>query len=477
MSSLQPPLRLPRSSGPRTTRRGDRLTNRGVVLVLVAACGTVLGAAAGRPGSAGIALALVLAGFFTLLLLGPRSSPWAMVVVAVVPWYPFLSAEAGPPLVSQKILCGALAAAVVVPWLWNARTGISRRSATRASALYGVLALGLTVLIYYTVGSVQVMISTTTVGVLLMGLAFAVGRRFNDPRAWSAAAAAGLIALVAMGLAAAASSPGLRIGGFTGYPITYGALLVGLLPAGLTWTARRSRAGALVLGAAAGAALILCQSRSSWIASVVMLAVLVALLIRQRQTRALRAVAVLMAVIGVAITSTGSLHGIIERKLSSNQRQTDSVTHRSWSVGYALKEIRNHPLAGAGAPGYSAQQSAKQTNIGAIDNGYLSITVDTGVLGLIAVTVPIGVALVAIVRWVRRRSRPEPELVALALGIIGMATVAAFYDAFYWAQIAVLLAAAGGVVAAGLGRADQPSPTPRPTKGRRGLVPFLLGVE
>ncbi|HEY7952331.1 MAG TPA: hypothetical protein VID70_05035, partial [Solirubrobacteraceae bacterium] len=90
-------------------------------------------------------------------------------------------------------------------------------------------------------------------------------------------------------------------------------------------------------------------------------------------------------------------------------------------------------------------EAANRTSIGAIDNGYLSVTVDMGLIGLGAALIPIMVALALLLRCLRFGINPPLEL-ALALGIVGMAVVTAFYDSFYWAQIDLLLGAMGGVL-------------------------------
>ena len=46
-------------------------------------------------------------------------------------------------------------------------------------------------------------------------------------------------------------------------------------------------------------------------------------------------------------------------------------------------------------------------------------------------------------RCLRFGVTPRYEL-ALALGVVGMAVVAVFYDSFYWAQIDLLMGAMGG---------------------------------
>ncbi len=56
-------------------------------------------------------------------MLGDRAFPWVIVIVAVAPWYPFISEEAESPIVRQKVLCAAIAAAPLAPWLWSLAVG------------------------------------------------------------------------------------------------------------------------------------------------------------------------------------------------------------------------------------------------------------------------------------------------------------------------------------------------------------------
>jgi O-antigen ligase len=220
----------------------------------------------------------------------------------------------------------------------------------------------------------------------------------------------------------------------------------------------RLLAGALAAGTAV--LLIFSESRSSWVAVAVMLIVAVLLQTRAGNFKALAAVVTVIAVVAGLIISTGSLHHIVEQKLSAKITTTQSVTHRQWSLNYALETIGRRPVFGAGAPGFSAQEAAKKTTIGAIDNGYLSIWVDMGLVGLFAALIPIAVAVRVLGRCLRLGVTPRREL-ALALGIVGMAVVSAFYDSFYWAQIDLLLAAMGGVLSVRLGLISKPHPDPQ----------------
>jgi O-antigen ligase len=424
--------------------------------------GLLAGAVAERRPSMAVLLALCLFALACLAVLGDRAFPWAIVLVAVLPWYPLVAHEATAPVVKQKILCAAIAAAVLVPWLWSLARGGRRTKPSRRALLLGVLFASFAVVIYQTLGSVSKMIDSQIVGFLLLGVTFLCARRFADPRAWLAPAFAGVVVLALIGFDAYHASPGNRIGYFAGYPITYGALMVGLLPAALVFAYRRSRllAGALV--AAGGALLILSESRSSWVAVAVLLIVVILLQARRGNMRALAGVLASALIVGGLILSTESLHKIVEQKLSSKLTSTQSYTHRAWSYGYAVKQIGSEPLLGAGAPGFSASEAANRTSIGAIDNGYLSISVDMGLVGLLAALIPLLVALYFVARCMYFALAPPMEL-ALALGVIGMGVVTIFYDSFYWAQIDLLLGAMGGVLSvrlAALGPARNPAKAP-----------------
>jgi O-antigen ligase len=428
--------------------------NRLVVALSAVGLGLVCGASVVRHPTYAALLAVVVVAFVGLAVLGERAYAWFVLVVVVAPWYPMVNDIAGPPRVPQRVLCAAIAASALLPWLWSLASDRTRRTAairtpSRRALLYGLVFVCLTGAVYETLGSFKGMIESGTFGLLWAGVTFLCARRFADvPRAWGPAALAAFVALLLLGLAAKAQDSGQRVGYFTGYPITYGALLVGLGPAALVEAARRSRLLAVGLGALGCLMLIFSESRSAWVAVFAMIAVLILLLLRQGQWRALRRVGTLAVVALAAIMFTGSLHGIVERKLSSSVAQSDSVTHRSWSYGYALGQIRDRPIFGAGAPGYSAAQAADATGIGAIDNGYLSITVDTGLFGLFAVLVPIAVALTLLARWLWWVVEPPLEDLALVLGVVGMSVVTIFYDSFYWAQIVMLLAALGGTLSA-----------------------------
>lgn len=446
----------------------NRLAERRVAVLGVAvAVGVVCGAATVRKPTIALALGFGIAGLLALLVAGRRSFAWAIVIVAVAPWYPFTAVNTSPPVLAPRIFCTIIAAAPLVPWLWSIAATRAVRPPSRLALVYSLAFPLLAVSIHSTLNSVKDMIQAPVFGLLFGGAAFLCARHFGRTTAWPVAAFAGLCALVAMGFLNQVAQHPERVGGFTGYPITYGALVVGLLPSAITYAMRRSTLLAVVTGAAASVVLILSQSRSSWIATVVLLLVVVAVLLRQRRWRELCLIGGLTVLAAGAILSTGSLHGIVERKLSSNEAQSDSVTHRVYSYGYAAEQIRKRPLFGAGAPGYSAQQIADETDIGALDNGFLSITVDIGAFGLLVVLVPILLAVALLTRWLAQREPPPPDDLALVLGVLGIAVVTVFYDSFYWAQLSLLLGAMGGTLSARWTSPQRARARQRAAKSRR----------
>jgi O-antigen ligase len=449
MSSEQ--LRVLRDQAASSVGRWPVLVGGGILLGLLG------GALAARKPSDAILICLVAAAIVGLAMAGERAFPFAIMLVAITPWYPFITESPEPPLVRQKVLCSAIAAAPLVPWLWSLAVGGRRTRPSQGALLTGILFAGLAILIYDKLGSVSALIDSKIVGYLFLGVTFLCARRFGDGRGWLSAGFVGLVALVLMGLDAYLRAPGARVGYFVGYPITYGALVVGLLPAGVLFAYQRSRLLAAVLAGGSAVLLIFSESRSSWVAATVMLIVILILQARAGNLRGLAAVGSIVVILAVLVIGTGSLNHIVEQKLSAKVATSQSVTHREFSYGYAFGAIGKEPLFGAGEPGFSALESANKTSIGALDNGYLSISVDMGLVGLLAALIPIGVGLRVLARCLRFGVTPRYEL-ALALGILGMAVVTIFYDSFYWAQIDLLLGAMGGVLSTRVAGIRKPLP-------------------
>ena len=439
-----------------------RLGSRAALLAGALLIGPIAGALAARKPTITLLLCLAVIGVLALASLGDRAFPWALVFVSVAPWYPFTGSSAEPPILKQLYLCLAIIAAVLIPWLWSLATGARRRPASRIVLLYAVLSLGYIVLVYNSVGGIGAMVQSGTVGFLMGGITFLCARRFADGKAWVSACFAGLALLSLQGALAFAADPGDRVGSFVGHGITYGALVVSMLPAALLFAAKRSRLLVLGTGVVAATMLILSQSRSSWLATMLMVLYVVILLARRGDMRAVFYVTLGLAVALTVILSTGSLRNIVEKRINSQVTQSEAVTHREFSLHYAGSQIRQRPVFGAGRPGYAAEQIGAETDLQAVDNGYLSVAIDLGLLGLLIALVPIGVAIRVLGRALRLGAAPPVDL-ALALGIMGVAVVTLFYDSFYWAQLDLMMFGMGGVLSARLAaqRALEPIALPR----------------
>jgi O-antigen ligase len=414
--------------------------------------GPLAGALVVRKPSLAIILCLAIVAVVALDVLGDRALPWILMAFVVAPWYPMTAAEVSgtslpPPIVKQSVLCGAIVLAPLLPWLWGIAARPSWTPRSRFAPLFGMLFVSLFVLVYLNKTTFSDLITSGVVGFLFAGVTFLCARRNARAEDWLAPCFAGLMVLILLGFLALAQAPGTRIGAFTGYAITYGALLAGLLPGAVAWAARRSLPLAFLTVALALTMEILSRSRSSWVATLVMLLLVMLLLARRGNVRAFGTVIVSAAIVVGLGLSIGPLHKIISERLNEKKnRNTDSVVHRTWSVSFATGEIRRHPMFGHGQPGFAGKQSGQLTGINAIDNGFLSITVDLGLLGLLAVLTPILFALRMLGSVLLRRRGPPTAELALALGIVGLAVDSAFYDGFYWAQINLLLFAFGGVL-------------------------------
>jgi O-antigen ligase len=418
-----------------------------VALVL----GLLGGAIAEKRPSTAIEMCLLLVALVGLAMLGDRAYSWAIMTMVAAPWYQFTAHSESPTGINQKVICLAIATSVLLPWLWSLGFGGRRTRPNRATLLLALLYLGMALLIHSTLGSISAMVtSPVIVGYLFGGISFLCARRFVKVEAWPAAAFAGLCVLLALGAFAYVTAPSERDGYFAGYPITYGALLVGLIPLGLLYSYKRSRWLAAAVAVTSAAMLVFSESRSAWIATGVVLLVLVALLGRSRNVRALALVGAALVIALGLVLGTGSLHKVVEQRLSARAVSSESLTHREWSIGFALGQIGKAPVFGAGAPGFSAEEADNRTSIGAIDNGYLSVTLDMGLVGLFAALIPIAIALAVLARCALRGVTPPLEL-ALALGILGMAVVTLFYDSFYWSQIDLLFGSMGGALSLRLG--------------------------
>lgn len=391
------------------------------------------------PGIAAAAFVLALA------TLGDRALPWFVTVAAVFPYFPLTVGFEGEAVVPPTLLPALILLAAAGPFAWSIATRRSELPPTRGHLLF--VATALLMLLLSLAESGTEALTTFTSGGFLIGLAtYVCARRFASADDWLAPSVIGLAGLIGWGAAEFSANPDERIGWFTGYPILYAGLVVMLLPPALAWAYPRSRALAAVLTGGSVLAVILSQTRSAWLALVVMLLLVLALLIRGRRAGAVGLLLVAVVAVSAAIASSGELSEVLSTRLSGQDLATSSVTHREFSYGYTLDRVREEPLFGRGVAGALKEDIEARTGITAADNGFLSLAGDLGLLGLLLGLVPVAAAATTLMRaWSRGVSDAE---LALALGLVGMIVVTLFFDTYYWPQSAALMYAVSGVLMA-----------------------------
>lgn len=412
------------------------------VLVLAAFAGA---AVAGRPE---IALLLVAATALLIALGLLREAAFAASIAFAValPYFPMGDGVEADPVIPGALLPAAVGLAVAVPY---GASLLTRRSVIRPSRTQVLLAVVVAMVAFLTLASREKeAVTSLPNGSLLVGIAaYLAAWRFPDPTRWLFPSVVALAVLLGFGAAEWTADPSERIGWFTGYPILYSALVVGLLPAAMVWA--RARSGALLgfIVAASVIAVLLSQTRSAWLAVVMMALMLVALLVRQRLAGWIALFVAGALAIGVGVATSDDLSEVVSSRLSSQILTTDPVTHREFSYGYTWERFSEQPLFGRGHAGALKEDIEERTGLNASDNGFLSLAGDLGLLGIVVALLPVAVAVGTLRRhW----ARPEaaPAAVAMAFGLVGILIVTLFFDSHYWPQSAALMFGMTGVLLA-----------------------------
>ncbi len=395
-----------------------------------------------------LALPAVAATCFVLVLalLGDRAIAWFVTVGAVLPWFPMHEGLEGGSLVPTPMLPPLILLMAAGPYAWSLATRSAVLPPTRGHIVL-IFAIALTWLLALdTVGTEA--LKTIASGGFLVGLAtYVCARRFPWPEHWLLPAVVGMAILLGWGAAEFSGDPTERVGWFTGYPILYAMLVVTLLPPAVVWALARSRLLAGALLAAGVLAVILSQTRSAWLALVVMLLVLVALLVRGRRAGSVGLLVLAMLGLAYAVVASDALSEVITSRLSARDLATESVTHREYTYGYTIDRFKEQPLWGHGYGGALKEDIENRTGITAADNGFLSLAGDLGVLGLLLGLVPAAAAGSTLWRAWRHLNVPVADI-SLALGLVGALVVTLFFDTFYWPQSAALMYAFTGVLLA-----------------------------
>ena len=233
-----------------------------------------------------------------------------------------------------------------------------------------------------------------------------------------------------------------RVAGTSTHPIEFGVMLTMVLPIALHYAfgdLHRTRLRRWWPVAAIAVAVPVTMSRSAVIGVVVVLAVLMPTWATAVRRRAYAAILGLLLVVYLAVP--GLLGTMI--RLFTGISGDDSAQSRTDSYAFAWQFIERAPVFGRGFSTFLPMYRI-------LDNQYLGLLIETGVVGLVAF-------LVLIVTGIRvanrlRRASEDPALRSLLRSLvacIGSAACAvATFDAFGFAQVAGLLFLALGCVSA-----------------------------
>lgn len=244
-----------------------------------------------------------------------------------------------------------------------------------------------------------------------------------------------------------------RAAGTSTHPIEFGVLLTMALPLALHLALHDSRRGPLrrwLPVVAIGAAIPVTMSRSALIGLA-----LVLLIVLPTWPRARRRVAYLFIVVGfgaVYVAVPGLLGTMI--RLFTGISGDNSALSRVNSYDVALHYIGLSPLFGRGFGTFLPRYHI-------LDNQYLGMTVETGIVGVLAYVAVIATGVVLAVRMYRRLTDPADRSLAITLtgGLASSAAAAATFDALGFPQVASTTFLYLGLIAA-LSRLTGPSTPP-----------------
>ena len=243
-----------------------------------------------------------------------------------------------------------------------------------------------------------------------------------------------------------------RTAGTSTHPIEFGVLLTMVLPIALhlAFADDRSRLRRWWPVVAIAAAIPITLSRSTFLGLAVALAVLLPTWPKRR--RRLAYVWVALGTLAVYSALPGLL-GTMGR-LFTNVSSDSSAQSRVNSLNIALHYWLQHPWTGRG---FSTFLPAYRI----LDDQYLGLLVETGVVGVLALVSLLATAIVVATRT--RRSSSDPVVRSMASALTATVAVAALacatFDAFGFPQVAAVLFLALGAIAA-LSRATAPSVAP-----------------
>jgi hypothetical protein len=224
------------------------------------------------------------------------------------------------------------------------------------------------------------------------------------------------------------------------HPIAFGALLAMILPLSIYVARKERRPGWWAAAGIIGIGAVTSVSRTS----IVMLLVigLVFLLLRPASVKKLwpALVPAVLAVHFVLPGTLGTVHDLFFPKegLIAAQSNAPAGSSRINSLGPALDEVADHPVLGQGYGTRIPEGPRRNTII--VDDQWLDTLLETGVIGFIG-------WLWLFIRYGRTLNREARKdhshrgwlLVALSASVSSFAVAMAFYDAFSFIQVTLLM--------------------------------------
>lgn len=233
-----------------------------------------------------------------------------------------------------------------------------------------------------------------------------------------------------------------RAAGMSTHPIEFGVLMVMVLPLALHVALQpsdRSRIARWWPVAAIGGAVPITMSRSALLGLVVVLA---ALLPSWPVRRRWAAIGIVVAGFGAVYVAIPGLLGTMIR-LFTGISEDDSAKSRTDSYDLAWQFISQHPWFGRGPSTFLPSYRI-------LDNQYLGLTIEAGVVGVGAFVALLGTALLVAYRLSKRLALADDRSLARALFACVAAAALAFvtFDAFGFPQVSGVLFFALGCVSA-----------------------------
>ncbi|MFA5802245.1 MAG: O-antigen ligase family protein [Thermoleophilia bacterium] len=246
-----------------------------------------------------------------------------------------------------------------------------------------------------------------------------------------------------------------RVGSSLVHPVSYGAFLIQLLPfCLLAWYTGRNilqRVFAMATTAVATLALFLTFSKGSWIVlGIIIVWVMVFFAVFLRSSRAIYIVAVFLAILAVL---TGVFWQKLSDDLSDRSEMSVSIRLKGWNA--AIGGIGEHPLTGVGLKKGDdvvwshlsdvTRASLEEGNLRLpVDNYYLNIFLEEGLIGLILWLGMLLLLVVEGVRFIMRETPSRPWALAALVGIVGISINTVTFDALLiWPNYIVFWVTAG----------------------------------